>query len=594
MTLDGLTLRGAVKELDAQLRNGKIQKILMPTKEEIVLQIYSAQEGTQRLVMSADAGDCGVYLTTHPKENPKTPPAFCMFLRKNLTGAAIESVEQTGLDRVVTFHLRTKDELQRPRKLRLITEIMGKYSNIILVDQDSRVLDSIKRVPADVSRVRQILPGLSYSQPPQHKWDPSSSSRVSLAEAIRPLGTARLDRYIPQVLDGFSTQTAQEVLARAGYTESIRSDMLTPADYDAIAAQIQSLISEAAEHPHPSLQTNADGLPVFFSVVPYTATYSAQNRREFASVNALLDFYYSRRHELQRLSQARTSLARIVSKRLKKTQRIMQICEETLAGEAEMQDLQKRADLITANLYRLQKGMKTFLAEDFETGKEITVPLEVSETPAQTAQRLYRRIAKHKRAAARNAAQLAQAREEAEFLEGSLLYIENAHSLAELAEIRHSLGEAGILAAQKKRTKQTQDTAPAPLRYLSPSGMTVLVGRNDRQNELLTHRTAQRDDLWFHAQKIPGSHVILRTDGMPLEEIDDATIEFAAELAAAHSRAGRSGKTPVDYTQRRNVKKPPKSPPGKVTYDNYYTVYVNAFAGQEKRAEPDGPPLGTI
>lgn len=594
MTLDGLTLHGAVSELAERVQNGKIQKVLMPTKEEIVLQIYSASEGTMRLVVSADAGDCGLYLSTHAKENPKTPPAFCMFLRKNLTGASVTGIEQAGLDRVVTLHLMTKDELQRPRPLRLVAEIMGKYSNIILVDQDDRILDSIRRVPPDVSRRRQVLPGLKYEKPPQHKWDPSASSARSLAEAVRPLETVRMDRFIPQVLDGFSTQAAQEVLMRAGYPENCQSDSLKETDYLTLAQTIKAFIQEASDSPEPCIQVNADGLPVFFSVIPYQATYPAAGRTTFSSVHEMLDYYYSRRHELQRLTQAQNSLSRIVTKRLKKTERLIHVCEESLQQGAQTEALQQRADLITANLYRLKKGMPDFEAEDFVTGRTVTVPLDVSETPSQTAQRLYRRIAKYKRAAERNKTELSRAREEAEFLSGTLLYIENAATLHELSEIRTTLTDAGILMTARRKDRQEKQDVQVPLRYLSPSGMTVWVGRNDRQNERLTHRMAGREDIWFHAQKIPGSHVILETGGRSLDEIDDQTIVFAAELAAAHSRAKRSGKTPVDYTQRRNVKKPPKSPPGKVIYENYYTVYVDAAAGQEKTAEPEGPPLGTI
>lgn len=593
MTLDGLTLSGAVAELDKKLKNAKIQKVLMPTKEEIVLLVYSAAAGTMRLVISADAGDCGIYLSTHPKENPKSAHAFCMFLRKNLIGAVISSVEQTGLDRVVTLTLSTRDELMRPRELHLIAEIMGKYSNVILTEAEGRILDSIKRVPLDVSRERQILPGLPYEAPPQHKWNPATSSAVSLSEVLRPLEPGRMDRIMPRVLDGVSVQTAHEVLKRAGYAETADSAQLTSRDFSRIAEELKTFIRDAGKNPAPSVQINADGVPVFFSLVPYKATYPQEGRREFDSVNGMLDYYYSTRSELQRVAQAKTALSRLITKSHQKAVRHIQLCEMSLAESAQIDQLQARADQITANLYRLQKGMKSFESFDFETGEPVVVALDVSETPSQTAQRLYRRIAKYKRAAELNTAKLEEARSEEEFLSGALLYTDNAASLAELSEVRRSLMDAGVIARPKKDGRRAAHKEPAPLRYLSPSGMTVYVGRNDRQNEKLTHRMAQRDDIWFHAQKMPGSHVLLVADGKNLNEIDDATIEFAAELAAYHSRAKRSGKTPVDYTQRRNVKKPPSSPPGKVIYDNYFTVYVDAAAGQEKRAEPDGPPLGT-
>lgn len=594
MTLDGLTLSGAVRELDEKLKNSKIQKVLMPTKEEIALVIYSAAYGTMRLAVSADAGDCGIYLSTHPKENPKTAPSFCMFLRKNLIGAVITGVEQTGLDRVVTLNLSTRDELMRSRELRLIVEVMGKYSNIILTDADGKILDSIKRVPLDISRERQILPGLIYEAPPQHKWNPATSSAVSLSEVLRPLEPGRMDRVMPRVLDGVSIQTAHEVLVRAGYEESTDSSRLFGRDFQRIAQELKAFVAQAVAQPQPSIQVNADGVPVFFSLVPYDKTYPAEGRRQFASVNEMLDSYYSTRSELQRVAQAKNVLSRLISKNHQKVLRHIQLCEMSLAESAQISKLQTRADQITANLYRLQKGMKEFEGTDFETGETVKVALDVSETPSQTAQRLYRRIAKYKRAAELNTAKLEEARAEEEFLSGALLYTENATTLGQISEIRRSLMDAGFLTRPRKEGKRAVHAESQPLRFLSPSGMTVYVGRNDRQNEKLTHRMAQRDDIWFHAQKMPGSHVLLVTDGKDLNDIDDATIEFAAQLAAFHSRAKRSGKTPVDYTQRRNIKKPPQSPPGKVTYDNYFTVYVDASAGQEKIAEPDGPPLGTM
>lgn len=594
MTLDGLTLNGAVRELDAKLKNGKIQKVLMPTKEEIALMVYSASEGTMRLVISADAGDCGVYLSSHAKENPKTAPSFCMFLRKNLIGAVITSVEQTGLDRVVALKVTTRDELMRTRELQLVAEIMGKYSNIILTDADGRILDSIKRIPMDVSRERQVLPGLPYQAPPQQKWNPASSSALSLSEVLHPLEPSRMDRHLPRVLDGISVQTAREVLVRAGYPENADSASLQKRDFERIAGALKALVDEAQQTPRPSIQVNADGVPVFFSAVPYGATYPEEGRRTFSSVNEMLDYYYSTRSELQRVAQAKNALSRIINKSHQKVLRHIHVCEMSLAESAQIDKLQKRADQITANLYRLKKGMKEFETVDYETGEAIRVELDVSETPPQTAQRLYRRIAKYKRAAQLNTVQLEEARAQEEFLSGALLYTENAASLGELSEIRRSLMDAGVVDRPKKEGKRAAHKDADPLRYTAPSGMTVYVGRNDRQNERLTHRMAQRDDIWFHAQKMPGSHVVLVTNGRDLNDIDDETIVFAAELAAAHSRAKRSGKTPVDYTQKRNLKKPPQSPPGKVTYDNYYTVYVDAAAGQEKSAEPEGPPLGTM
>lgn len=348
-------------------------------------------------------------------------------------------------------------------------------------------------------------------------------------------------------------------------------------------------IAPAAVHSAEFLQHAG-----FFSIVPFFATYPAEGRVDFLTANEMLDYYFGRRQELERLAQARASLEKILTKKSAKVRKLIRLYEDSVRSAEQIDKLQLRADHITANLYRLRKGMKSFESADYETGEPIEIALDLSEHPAQTAQRLYKRIAKFRKAAQLNGAKLQDAREEEEFLQGTLLYAEEARTMDELAEIRSSLISAGILTKPKKRASEPQ-TESQPRRYVSPSGMTVYVGKNDRQNEYLTHRLARKDDIWFHAQKIPGSHVILQTNGAELDDIDDETIEFAARLAASHSRAGRSGKTPVDYTQRRNVKKPPKSRPGKVIYDHYFTVYVDAsLAPQENTADPDGPPLGTM
>lgn len=574
MTLDGLTLHAVTNELNEKLSNSKIQKVLMPTKEEIVLQTYSAAEGALRLAVSADAGDCALYLTDHAKPNPKTAPSFCMFLRKHLVGSVIRRIEQSGLDRVVTVHIESKDELLRPRQLRLIVEIMGKYSNIILTDEGGRILDSIRRVPPDVSRMRTVLPGVLYERPPQHKLDPLTADATAVGAAVAAAPDTRIDRRLSEVLDGVSRQTAEEILERSGLAERLTSQ-LTSEDSRALAQTAREFLRSALEAPSPTVQHNDASMPVFMSLVPYHA-YAPEGRRQFRSANEMLDYYYSTRAERARVTQARSALEKTIAKHLQKLERLIRIYENSLEDAKRTASDQQKADLITANLYRLKKGMTEFVAQDFETGQDVRIELDASRTPTETAQRIYRRIAKQKRAAALNSNKLAEALEEQDFLLGTQLYTENAATLDEIGQIKASLADAGYLARPRRSPGSASESESEPMRFTSPTGYAVYVGRNDRQNEYLTNRRARKDDIWFHAQKIPGSHVILETGGRDLNDIDDETIVFAAQLAAHHSRAKRSGKTAVDYTQRRNVKKPPQSRPGKVIYDEYFTVYVDA------------------
>ncbi len=578
MTLDGLTLYTCVAELKEKCKDTKIQKVLMPGREEVVFQLYSAAEGTLRLVLNADAGDCSIYLTQHAKENPKVPPVFCMFLRKYLTGARITDISQRGLDRVVVFTLETKDELLHPITLRLVVEIMGKYSNIILTDSNDKILDSIRRVSVDVSSKRQILPGARYADPPQVKFNPLELSSITLAETLRARLDVKIISHMVSVFDGISLQTAQEVLHRAGIVHTMTSE-LTDKQTEQLAAYLHDFLETAVRNPLPCVQFNADKLPVFFSCVPYE-TYPEQNRKTFDSVNEMLDYYYNRRLAIFRLSQQKDALYKTVHKIYAKLLKLIGVYEATLRDAAKAEKLQKRADLITANIYRLKKGMASFETVDYETGDTVTIALDVSRTPQEIAQKLYKKIGKLKTAACINEKKLLDAREEQEFLEGVLHFTENADSTEEISEIKQTLIRAGYLAPPPKHKKEPEVTS-SPLRFISPADYEIFVGKNDRQNEYLTMRVAAKDDIWFHAQKTPGSHVLLITNGVELNEIDDETVVMAAQLAAAYSRARQSGKTAVDYTQRKNVKKPPAARPGKVIYDDYFTVYVDASKGTE-------------
>lgn len=573
MTLDGLTLHTVVRELQHKILQAKVQKVLMPAREEIVLQLYSATGGNMRLSISADAGDCAIYLTKTAKQNPKTAPSFCMFLRKYLMGALVASIEQNGLNRVVIITFHAKDELMQPVTLRMIVEIMGKYSNIILTNEQGKILDSIRRVSTDLSSKRTILSGVTYQDPPQQKYNPLAMLQPTLAQLLQAGSDTRITSHITSVFDGISTQTAAELMHRANIDTEFTSE-LSAETAQTLAATMKEFLEIAVQQPQPSLQLNQDQLPVFFSCIPYE-TYPEVSRMQFDTCNSMLDYYYTRRAEIFRLTQQKDALSKTVGKLLSRLERRINIYQASLDDIKKASKFQKRADLITANLYQLKKGMQEFETVDYETGETVTVPLDVSLTPQDLAQKLYKKIAKYKKTAAYNSQRLEEAYEEQEFLLGALHYTENAQTSSDISDIRQSLSKAGYLASPPKSKKQKEEES-LPLRFESPTGYEIYVGKNDRQNDALTMRTATKEDIWFHAQKTPGSHVLLVTNGVDLNDIDDETIVYAATLAASHSRAKQAGKTPVDYTQRKNIKKPPNSRPGKVIYDDYFTVYVDS------------------
>ncbi len=573
MTLDGLTLKLCTKELQETLIGAKVQKILMPVKDEVVFILYAPPFGNLALKISQDAGNCSLYITKITKENPKTPPSFCMFLRKYLLNAKICKIEQLGLDRVVVINFDAKDELMHPVSLKLVVEIMGKYSNIILLNSEDRVLDSIKRVSIDLSSKRQILPGAKYENPPQVKYNPFTLTQKAVEDILNTKKETKLFEYIISVFEGISIQTAQEIISLSNINCNYTLE-LTPKYIERLAFTMKEFLDRAISSPKPCIQENQDGLPVFFSSMPYS-TYPEITCKTFETCNEMLDYYYNTRLEFFKLKQLKEGLSKTVAKQLKKVDKLIQIYTQSINEERKIEDLNAKAQQITANIYRLKKGMDSFISTDFTTGESITVTLDLAYAPQDYAKKIYKKITKIKTACKLNKVKLEESEDERDFLERQLFFIDEATSTADIAEIKESLTKAGYLAPLPK-SKHTVEITSMPKEFVTKAGYTVLVGSNDRQNDILTMKIAQKEDIWFHAQKIPGSHVLLVTKGAQLNDIDDDSIIMAASLAAKYSRAKNSGKTPVDYAVRKNVKKPPSSKPGKVIYDNYFTVYVNA------------------
>jgi predicted ribosome quality control (RQC) complex YloA/Tae2 family protein len=573
MALDGLTLAACVAELKDILPDAKVQKILMPTREEVVLSLYTKARGTFRLALNADAGNCAVYLTANAKSNPKTAPAFCMLLRKHLSSAKITAVSQQGLDRVFILSFEAKDEMMHKTSLQLIAEIMGKHSNIILV-REGRVLDSIRRVSVDISSKRQVLPGSAYTPPPTEQYNPVSMSETSLEELVLPARDIRVSGHLTSRFQGMSKQSAEEIIFLSGLDPAAPSFSSTQARI--LAKTLKAFYTKALTDPKPCIQLNDQALPVFFSVIPYQ-TYPKEGRLSFETANEMLDYYYTKRETARRLSRKKETLGSLMKKAVAKLNKKIKIYLESLEEAKKADVLTNRAQMITANIYRLHKGMNRFEAADFISGDPVSIPLDITLTPAQNAQKLFKKATKLKTAEKINTRQLKIAVDERDSIENMLMYIQKAESLSDLDEIAWQMEKGGLLSSRHKKGKASPPPESKPREFLSPSGYTILVGKNDRQNDIVTMRLADKSDIWFHAKNIPGSHVLLQTHGTALEQLDDETVLMAASLAAKYSSAVQSGKTPVDYTQRQNVKKPPGSRPGKVIYDHYFTVYVEPF-----------------
>ena len=569
MILDGLSLRICTDELKKILPGAKVVRINMPAREELVLQLYTKAGDNVKLNIIASADSSSVFLGDMKKPNPKTPSAFCMLLRKHLSNAHVKRIANRGTERTFSIVFSGKDEMLKETEFSLVCEIMGKYSNIILINSENRVMDAAKRVSVDVSSLRQILPGSTYTEPPQEQYSILDISDASLDDILGK-ASGNWSGFLCRTFQGISKATALELIQRAG---------IDPDDEDAtdkkqqkrLHAALKEFFENAVAEPMPSVQFNGDNYPVLVTPVPFE-TYPEDLRKTFPSMNEAIFFAAHERYEYFALRQKKDVITKQLKKIRTKLSRKIKTLSESIEDSKKAEEINDYANLITANIYRLEKGMSGFEAENYETGEKIKIPLDVTLSPAQNAQKLYKKAAKMKTTRTVYEKRLSEAIDESDFIDSSIMFAEKAESVDELAEIEGILSKEKIIISRKnKKLPEISE----PLRFTTPSGYEVYVGRNDKQNDRLTMGIAKKDDIWFHAQKMPGAHVLLVTGGKNINDIDDESIEFAARLAAKYSSAKMGGKIPIDYTYRSNIKKPPASRPGKVIYDKYWTLYID-------------------
>ncbi len=594
MALDGLAIAALSAELKEKLTGGRVDKIYQPDRDEIFMHIRQPGE-TLYLVLSAHPQFARVHLTPEvAKENPAAPPAFCMLLRKHLERGRILRVEQPGLERILHIHVESVDEVGERAEKILIAELMGKHSNIVLIDASSgAIFDGIKRVTAEVNRYREILPGTRYLPPPgQGKANPLETDMehfrkvLLLAAAQAPAARAIADSF-----QGVSLQIGREVLARAGLAPDLSRQELDegriPRLWDAFKAIVDTVKDRSFS---PVLYLDEEGEPSDFSAIALEL-YAGRQSQPVPSISSALESYYARRDRQQRLQSAQTGLLRVVDTHLERSRRKLQRQTETIETAASAENLRIRGELITANIFRLKKGMPSFSAENFYGQGEIQVELDPRLTPAENAQSCFKRYNKAKKSLVATRLQVAATREEISYLEQVKTSIQNALTPADLNEIREELAAEGYLRGRNRAghggnyKKANKGGVSQPLRFASSDGMPILVGRNNRQNDQLTLRTAFANDLWLHTKEIPGSHVIIRTG--TAAEVPPETLKEAAMLAAYYSQARASSQVPVDYTLRKHVRKPADARPGMVIYDHQHTIYVTPDAGAVARLARD-------
>ena len=567
MPMDGLTLGFVARELDALLAGGRVDKVNQPEKDTVVLLLRAGNEN-RRLLLCASPNNARCHLTGASYPNPLEPPVFCMLLRKQLLGGRLLSVAQQHGDRILHFDFDVIDEMGDHVLRRLILEVMSRHSNLILTDGEGRILEAARHVSGDMSRVRQILPGLAYEAPPaQDKADPLAVTPEELAARLGAAGDMPLARALAQQVAGLSSVSARELAFRVLPAGEERLPEGGAAD---AAARLCDFFRRMPGMADARVLTDEQGDPMDVFPFPYLSL-ALERQEKCPSLSAALERYFGGRDARDRISQKSAAMVRTLKGQIERCERKLALQEEELAGAARMEEYRVMGELINANLWQLRKGQTEACLDNFydPAGGKLTVPLDIRLTPAQNAQRYFKRYQKARAARVTAAEQREKTLLELNWLEGMLLDVGKCVGEAELEEIRGELARAGYMKRVTSRREKRALPASRPYRYLSSDGVEILVGKNAVQNERLT-QGARPGEMWLHAKDMPGSHVIIRMEG----EIPPATLKEAALLAAWFSKGQHSANVPVDYTLRRYVKKPGGTAPGFVTYTNQHTAFI--------------------
>lgn len=577
MALDAATLALTAAELKGRLVGAKIAKIFEPTRDELLITLRTRTE-TLPLLLSARSGSARVCFTAESFENPETPPSFCMLLRKHLTGGKVLDVRMEPGDRIVYFDFQCTNEMGDLVQNTLCAELMGRYSNLVLV-RDGKIIDALKRVDFEDSQVRQLLPGLAYTLPPKPArpdFIAVSSASIVAAACQKPLPVADA---LGKTVAGVGPVVSREAVWRALGETALLASELDETQRRGLTEAVEELKEEYAAGGTPVSVATAAGKPVeftFFSPRQYGPEFVLTR---WPSFSAMLEGYYAEKDRAERLRTKGRELHKAVRNLYERAVRKQAARQEELAASGKSETLRLYGELLSANLYLAEKGMKSItVANWYDEGREVTIPLDVRYTPSQNAQRYFRDY-KKKQTAARMLTELLEAGEkEIAYLETVLYEVEAAGGEQALNEIRAELKSQGYLKYYKQRDKKQK---PADFwRFASSDGFEILVGRNNLQNERLTLHTARGKDLWFHTKNAPGSHVVVMSGG---RAIPDATKNEAAQLAVLYSSQAKGVKVAVDYTEVKNIRKTGDLKPGMVLYEQYETAYITPEPGLAER-----------
>lgn len=568
MAFDGITVSALCNELNSTLLDGRISKIAQPEEDELLLTVKTGA-GQYRLLISASATLPLIYLTDSNKPSPPTAPAFCMLLRKHLTGARIIGIEQPGLERVIRISLEHRDEMGDLRTKVMIVEIMGKHSNIIFTGEDGIIIDSIKHISAAVSSVREVLPGREYFLPQTvEKSDPLTADAELFARCLREQSLP-VFKAVYSSFTGISPIFAQEICCRAGVDSDMPTNSLSDEQTESLQRVFASAVDTIKTAQFKPVVYYENGVPAEYSAIPLEIYRSCESR-EYDSISSLLVNFYAERNAVINIRQRSADLRKVVTTALERNVKKYDLqCRQ-------MKDTEKRdkyrvyGELINAYGYSVGAGAKSMEAVNYYNGETVVIPLDETLTPTQNAQKYFDRYNKLKRTYEALSTLTVEVSMEIEHLESVLTSLDIARSEEDLVQIREELIESGII--RRKASNRKVKITSKPFHYVTQDGFDIYVGKNNLQNDELTFKFANGSDWWFHAKKIPGSHVVLKAQG---REIPDKVFELAAAAAAYYCKGAAQPKVEVDYVQRREVKKPAGAKPGFVVY---YTNYSMAIA----------------
>lgn len=578
MPFDGILVKSISQELDSTLSGGRIGKIYQVGRDAIIVPIRANSEN-YGLLLSCNANAARIHITDRKYDTPDSPPVFCMLLRKHLSGGIIKAFITDGFERIITIVVDASDELGDRSLKKLIIEIMGRHSNIILLNKNGIIIDAIKHVGFEVNRIRELLPARTYILPPaQDKLDPTADETLeTLLKDAESCGR-KVESFLLDRLQGFSPVLCREVCFRADIEDSKPASELSHTELMRLITAIKDLMGELQkEGQHPVIVFDSDmDKAIDFHCVNLT---QYQTVKSYDTISSTVETFFTMKNRKEFNHQRANDLQKIVMKQVEKCEKRLAINIQTYEENKKYDDLKVLGELITANIYALSKGMETAKVVNYysETGEIVEIPLNKNKSPQQNAQAYFKKYNKSRAAYLYSEKEIEVLKTEIAYLDSVVFTIENSEGEQQTEEIRQELHEQGYLKASEKKSKKVgknkknQPVQVLPLKLVSKDGFEILVGRNNKENDKLTLKTARHEDIWFHIKNFPGSHVVIKTEG---KTVPDSTMLEAAQYAAWFSKARSAPKVEVDYTAIRNVKKPAGAKPGMVIYVNYSTISV--------------------